>query len=69
MKNCICFWNEVEVPGLGMGTWNRGDSLAYRAEEIKALRHGIELGMAVIDTAEMYGEGRSEVLVGSLQKI
>lgn len=64
MKNCICFGNEVEVPGLGMGTWNMGDSLAHRAEEIKALRRGIELGMTVIDTAEMYGDGRSEVLVG-----
>ncbi len=52
------------VPVLGQGTWNMGDSAAARAAEIAALRRGIELGMKLIDTAEMYGSGRSENLVG-----
>ncbi len=52
------------VPALGMGTWMIGDERARRAEEIAALQHGIELGMTLIDTAEMYGEGVSEELVG-----
>jgi diketogulonate reductase-like aldo/keto reductase len=41
-----------------------GEHAANRAEEIAALRHGVELGMNLIDTAEMYGDGRSEELVG-----
>uniref|UniRef100_UPI002412FE89 aldo/keto reductase n=1 Tax=Sphingomonas echinoides TaxID=59803 RepID=UPI002412FE89 len=52
------------VPALGQGTWNMGDSAATRAAEIAALREGIERGMTLIDTAEMYGDGRSEHLVG-----
>lgn len=42
---------------LGMGTWHLGDSSAQRAEEIAALRYGIEHGISIIDTAEMYGSG------------
>lgn len=52
------------VPALGMGTWNIGDSPARRAEEIATLRLGLDLGLTLIDTAEMYGEGLSEELVG-----
>ena len=52
------------VPALGMGTWMIGEDAATRAEEIACLQHGIDLGMALIDTAEMYGEGASEKLVG-----
>lgn len=52
------------VPVLGQGTWNMGDSAAKRDEEIATLRRGIECGMTLIDTAEMYGSGRSEKLVG-----
>ena len=51
------------VPALGQGTWNIGDSRATRAEEIATLRCGLDLGLALIDTAEMYGEGASEELV------
>ncbi len=51
------------VPALGQGTWNVGDDRAARAEEIAALRHGLDLGLTLIDTAEMYGSGRSESLV------
>src|SRR3954471_17790667 len=52
------------VPALGQGTWQMAGERARRAEEIAALRLGIELGMTLIDTAEMYGEGRTEELVG-----
>ncbi len=52
------------VPALGLGTWMMGDEPGRRAEEIAALRRGIDLGMTLIDTAEMYGEGASERLVG-----
>lgn len=54
----------MEMPRLGQGTWNMGDDRARRAQELAALRAGIELGMTLIDTAEMYGNGRSESLVG-----
>ncbi len=53
-----------KVAQLGQGTWNMGDSPMKRAAEIAALRRGLELGLSVIDTAEMYGNGRSEQLVG-----
>ncbi|WP_367159194.1 aldo/keto reductase [Kozakia baliensis] len=56
--------NGRTVPALGMGTWNIGDSGARRADEIASLQAGIEAGMTVVDTAEMYGNGRSETLVG-----
>lgn len=52
------------VPELGQGTWYIGDSAATRASEIATLRRGIERGMTLIDTAEMYGSGRAEDLVG-----
>lgn len=52
------------LPSLGQGTWHIGDSPATEQEEIAALRLGVELGMSLIDTAEMYGDGRSETLVG-----
>ncbi|HLX79520.1 MAG TPA: aldo/keto reductase [Burkholderiales bacterium] len=51
------------VPAFGMGTWNMGDSKAARAEELATLRLGLDLGATLIDTAEMYGDGRSEELV------
>lgn len=52
-----------EVPALGLGTWNIGDDRSTRAEEIAALQAGLDLGMTLIDTAEMYGDGRSEELI------
>ena len=51
------------VSALGMGTWHLGESRATRAEEIATLRLGLDLGSTLVDTAEMYGEGRSEELV------
>lgn len=52
------------VPVLGQGTWYMGDEANRRAGEIASLRLGLDLGMTLIDTAEMYGNGASEKLVG-----
>ncbi len=52
------------IPALGLGTWCVGDDPAARAEEIATLQLGLDLGVRLIDTAEMYGNGRSEELVG-----
>jgi diketogulonate reductase-like aldo/keto reductase len=64
MMQRIMMPNNVSVPALGQGTWNMGDDPTRRAAEIGALQRGVELGMTVIDTAEMYGNGASERLVG-----
>lgn len=60
----ISFIPGVDLPALGMGTWYMGDDRFARKEEIAALQHGLALGLNVVDTAEMYGSGRSEDLVG-----
>lgn len=52
------------VPALGMGTWNIGDHRNTRAEEIATLQLGLDMGLRLVDTAEMYGEGLSESLIG-----
>ena len=52
------------VPALGFGTWRMGERGGDRAAELAALRLGLDLGLTLIDTAEMYGDGRSEELVG-----
>ena len=56
--------NGMKVPAIGQGTWMLGDDSARRSEEIAALRAGIAAGATLIDTAEMYGDGCSESLVG-----
>lgn len=53
-----------EVPVLGQGTWGLGERSANRQDEIDALRFGIDIGMTLIDTAEMYGDGAAEELIG-----
>lgn len=60
----VTFPSGVQVPALGQGTWHMGNDPARRAEEIAALRRGLDLGLSVIDTAEMYGNGAAEELVG-----
>lgn len=52
------------IPVLGQGTWYMGEDPAARAGEVAALRLGLELGMTLVDTAEMYGEGGAEEVVG-----
>ncbi len=54
----------VDVPVLGQGTWRMGEGKAPPGAEASALRLGIDLGMTLIDTAEMYGDGGSERVVG-----
>jgi diketogulonate reductase-like aldo/keto reductase len=58
----------IEVPALGLGTWRMGESAQNRPAEVKALQLGIDLGMTLIDTAEMYGEGGAEEVVAEAAK-
>ncbi|HEY4203056.1 MAG TPA: aldo/keto reductase, partial [Devosiaceae bacterium] len=52
------------VPALGQGTWKMGESGRRRADEVAALRLGLDLGLTLIDTAEMYGDGGAEEVTG-----
>ncbi|MEJ1224448.1 aldo/keto reductase [Pseudomonas sp. CCNWLW56] len=54
----------VSVPVIGQGTWRMGEEPSQHKKEVAALRLGIELGMPLIDTAEMYAEGGAETVVG-----
>ncbi len=54
----------TRVPVLGQGTWRMGERKRAHADEVAALRLGIDLGMRLIDTAEMYGDGGAEKVVG-----
>jgi diketogulonate reductase-like aldo/keto reductase len=51
------------IPVLGVGTWNMGEKRSRRAEEMAALQTAVDLGMTVVDTAEMYGSGAAETLI------
>jgi diketogulonate reductase-like aldo/keto reductase len=62
--NSIHFPDGTQVPALGQGTWQMAEQPAKRADELAALRAGVELGLTLIDTAEMYADGESERLVG-----
>jgi diketogulonate reductase-like aldo/keto reductase len=55
----------LALPVLGLGTWRFGESRAARAAEIASVRKALELGYRLIDTAEMYGEGGAEAVVGA----
>ena len=52
--------NGVQLPAVGIGTWNIGDDPAKLNDEVNAIRAGIDRGARVIDTAEMYGNGKAE---------
>lgn len=52
------------VPALGLGTWQMGETKARVRDEIDSLRLGLDLGMTLVDTAEMYGDGEAERIVG-----
>lgn len=60
--------DKAVIPAVGQGTWMMGEDQSKRKEEIAAIQCGIELGMTLIDTAEMYGEGLSEQMVGEAIK-
>ncbi|MCV7173688.1 aldo/keto reductase [Mycobacterium manitobense] len=53
-----------EIAAIGQGTWHFAESAGRRDDEVASIRLGIDLGMTLIDTAEMYGNGAAEVLVG-----
>jgi diketogulonate reductase-like aldo/keto reductase len=60
----VSFADGAKVPALGQGTWRMGESKSAHKDEVEAVRLGIELGMTLIDTAEMYGDGGAEEVVG-----
>lgn len=66
MTRLVTFADGTTVPALGQGAWEIGDDPARRDQEQQALSRGIDLGMTLIDTAELYGDGRSERLVGEV---
>lgn len=61
----VTFPDRRTVPALGIGTWKMGEDPRRRTEELAALKQAIDLGMTLIDTAEMYGEGAAEELIGN----
>src|SRR5690554_5631658 len=63
-NNSVTLADGTMIPRIGQGTWYMGDLPSKRSEEIQSLRLGVKLGMSLIDTAEMYGEGNSELMVG-----
>jgi diketogulonate reductase-like aldo/keto reductase len=60
----ITFPDGPTVPAIGLGTWHMGESTRTRRTEVQAVRRALELGYRVIDTAEMYGDGGAEEVVG-----
>lgn len=58
----------INLPAIGQGTWFLGEGLAPRRDEVHALQHGLESGLRLIDTAEMYGDGGAEEVVGEALK-
>src|SRR5688572_16220457 len=52
------------IPALGVGTWRMGENASRRRDEVAVLKLAIDLGVTLIDTAEMYGEGGAEIVVG-----
>ena len=63
MPGTVRLLDGTEVPALGQGTWHMGESARLKQQEVAALRLGIELGMTLIDTAEMYGNGGAEEMI------
>ncbi len=55
---------ELALPAIGQGTWYMGEGLAPKDQEVRALQQGLDSGLTLIDTAEMYGNGAAEEVVG-----
>lgn len=66
MNKTVCLPDGRTIPAIGQGTWFLGERRDYRKQEAEALCAGIDAGMTLIDTAEMYGEGKAEELVGEV---
>ncbi|MBJ7220719.1 MULTISPECIES: aldo/keto reductase [unclassified Brenneria] len=60
----VSFPDGTKVPAVGQGTWYMGENSRTKDQEVKALQAGIDQGMTLIDTAEMYAEGGAEIVVG-----
>lgn len=65
MTRQIQFPDGTQVPAIGQGTWYMGENASEKQREVKALQAGIDLGLTLIDTAEMYADGGAETVVGS----
>jgi len=64
MIRLVTLPDQTSIPALGQGTWRMGEDASRHKEEITAIRAGVDLGMTLIDTAEMYGDGATETLLG-----
>ncbi len=64
MTKSVIFPGEMPLPAIGQGTWFMGDDPGLRQQEVSALQAGLEQGLRVIDTAEMYADGGAEEVVG-----
>ncbi|EPK7283806.1 aldo/keto reductase [Citrobacter farmeri] len=60
----VVFAGEAILPAIGQGTWYMGENPGHRRAEVAALRAGVDLGLTLIDTAEMYADGGAEEVVG-----
>ncbi|MDU1876625.1 aldo/keto reductase [Citrobacter sp.] len=60
----VMFTEQVALPAIGQGTWYMGEDSGRRRDEVAALRAGLDLGLRLIDTAEMYADGAAEEVVG-----
>ena len=60
----VPFTNQVSLPAIGQGTWYMGEDPSRRRDEVSALQAGLDLGLRLIDTAEMYADGAAEEVVG-----
>lgn len=68
MTKSVHFSHQATLPAIGQGTWYMGESRSQRADEVAALRAGVEQGLTLMDTAEMYADGGAEEVVGEALK-
>ena len=68
MSKTVTLPGGERVPALGQGTWYMGEQPGRRADEVAALRAGLDLGLTLIDTAEMYADGGAEEVAGEAMK-
>jgi diketogulonate reductase-like aldo/keto reductase len=64
----VALRNGMRVPALGLGTWMMGEDVRQRAQEVRALQTGLDLGATLVDTAEMYASGRAEEVTAAAIK-
>ncbi|MBL5883975.1 aldo/keto reductase [Lelliottia aquatilis] len=67
-EKTVTFADRITLPAIGQGTWYMGENAGQRQSEVAALRAGIDLGLTLIDTAEMYADGKAEEVVGEAIK-